>query len=57
MGATLWSGNTVSTFSALLLLQRQHSGQLSTWYNGGGIPLEHFIPLYTVPWVFVWKGM
>jgi hypothetical protein len=39
-------GNSVSVFSALLIMERWHAGQYATYYNGGNIPLENFVPLF-----------
>ncbi|GAB4815902.1 hypothetical protein N2152v2_002948 [Parachlorella kessleri] len=39
-------GNAVSTFSALLIMERAHSGKFAAYYNGGMIPLKQFVPLY-----------
>jgi len=41
-------GNAVSTFSALLIMERAHSGKFAAYYNGGMIPLKQFVPLYQV---------
>jgi len=39
-------GNSVSTFSALAIMERWHADRFATYYNGGNIPLEMFIPLF-----------
>jgi hypothetical protein len=39
-------GNSVSVFSALLIMERWHAGRYATYYNGGNIPLENFMPLF-----------
>lgn len=49
-------GNSVSTFSAMLMLERELKGSWSSYYNMGRIPLAHFIPLYKMPWVFTFNG-
>ena len=45
-------GNSVSTFSALALYQRRHTGKWSSYYNGGNIPMSEFLPLHQLPWIF-----
>jgi hypothetical protein len=45
----------VSTFSALLIMERRRVGLWSAYYNGGGVPLENFLPLYAMPWVFTYN--
>lgn len=39
-------GNSVSTSSALLIMERWRADRFATYYNGGNIPLEAFLPLY-----------
>lgn len=39
-------GNSVSTFSAMLIMERWNAGRYASYYNGGNIPLEVFLPLY-----------
>ena len=39
-------GNSVSTFSAMLIMERWRVGKYATYYNGGNIPLEIFMPLF-----------
>ena len=46
LGAHQFMGNSVSIFSALLIMERWHAGRFATYYNGGNIPLEAFMPLY-----------
>ena len=46
LGAHQFIGNSVSIFSALLIMERWHAGRFATYYNGGNIPLEAFMPLY-----------
>ncbi|KAJ9509652.1 hypothetical protein QJQ45_011339 [Haematococcus lacustris] len=45
-------GNSVSTFSALAIMQRRHAGQWATWYNWGTVPMDEFLPMDLLPWVF-----
>eukprot|EP01025_Chloroclados_australasicus_P054071 TRINITY_DN6405_c0_g1_i1.p1 TRINITY_DN6405_c0_g1~~TRINITY_DN6405_c0_g1_i1.p1 ORF type:complete len:769 (-),score=34.50 TRINITY_DN6405_c0_g1_i1:335-2494(-) len=49
-------GNSVSTFSALVILERRSQGLWSTYYNGGNIPLSLMVPLYKLPWVFTYNS-
>ena len=52
-------GNSVSSFSALCILERRIEGRWASYYNGGNIPLAIQIPLYALPWVFTynsWSG-
>ncbi|KAI8467661.1 MAG: hypothetical protein J3K34DRAFT_523549 [Monoraphidium minutum] len=49
-------GNSVSTFSALLILERRASGAWAGYYNGGGLPLAEFVPLFATPWVFTFNS-
>lgn len=49
-------GNSVSTFTALQILERRFRGLWASYYNGGDIPLQHILPLYKLPWVFVVVG-
>lgn len=42
-------GNSVSTFTAFVILERQWQGRSAFWYNGGSIPLELFFPFYQKP--------
>ena len=48
--------NSVSTLSALVMLQRQKLNHWSAQYNRGPIPLSKFIPGYRMPWVFTVRG-
>jgi len=45
-------GNSVSTFSALLMLERRVRGLPAAQYNGGNVPLALLMPLYRLPWLF-----
>ncbi|PSC70561.1 Glycosyl transferase family 8 [Micractinium conductrix] len=59
LNAQQFIGNSVSTFSAMLIMERWNAGRYATYYNGGNIPLEVFLPLYRMPWVFTyndWSG-
>ncbi|EFN52174.1 expressed protein [Chlorella variabilis] len=55
LGCQQFVGNSVSVFSALLIMERWHAGRFATYYNGGNIPLEAFMPLYQMPWVFTYN--
>eukprot|EP01026_Neomeris_dumetosa_P062154 TRINITY_DN5873_c0_g2_i1.p1 TRINITY_DN5873_c0_g2~~TRINITY_DN5873_c0_g2_i1.p1 ORF type:complete len:655 (+),score=52.51 TRINITY_DN5873_c0_g2_i1:287-1966(+) len=48
-------GNSVSSFSALIQLERQFQGKWTSYYNGGNIPMATFLPLYKVPWILYTK--
>ena len=56
MDSAKYIGNSVSTFSALLLLERQNQNKWSTYYNMGGIPLMDMLPFFRMPWVFTYNG-
>jgi len=46
-------GNSVSTFSALAILERRHRGQWAAYYNGGNMPVTMMLPgMHQLPWVF-----
>ena len=49
-------GNSVSSFSAMLLLERQRQDTWNSYYNGGNIPLSAMLPLYHLPWVFTYNS-
>ena len=50
-------GNSVSTFSSLLMLERRHRGQWAAYYNGGNVPLAVMLPpLMKMPWVFTFNS-
>jgi hypothetical protein len=49
-------GNSVSTFSALAILQRRGAGRWAGYYNGGDIPLVQVLPLFPTPWVFTFNS-
>lgn len=49
-------GNSVSTFTALLLLERRDRHLWASYYNGGDIPLQHVLPVYKFPWIFSVAG-
>eukprot|EP01025_Chloroclados_australasicus_P017915 TRINITY_DN191_c0_g1_i1.p1 TRINITY_DN191_c0_g1~~TRINITY_DN191_c0_g1_i1.p1 ORF type:complete len:670 (+),score=70.77 TRINITY_DN191_c0_g1_i1:26-2011(+) len=44
-------GNSVSTHSALLLLERQLQSKWASYYNLGTIPMGWFLPMYKLPWI------
>lgn len=41
-------GNAVSTFTALIIMERRHASKFAAHYNGGDIPLQYFVPLLQV---------
>ena len=49
-------GNSVSSFSALLILERQRAAAWAAYYNGGNIPMSAAVPLYKLPWVFTFNS-
>lgn len=49
-------GNSVSSFAAMLILERQKQGAWSASYNGGNIPMSAAVPLYKLPWVFTFNS-
>lgn len=51
MHADTFIGNSVSSFSALAILSRRAQGKMATYYNGGNIPLEEYLPFYKLSWV------
>lgn len=49
-------GNSVSTFSALLIARRRLNNLRASYYNGGNVPLTSFLPfLLKMPWVFTYN--
>jgi hypothetical protein len=44
-------GNSVSSFSALLIAKRRMGGLKASYYNGGNIPLEDFLPIFSLAWL------
>eukprot|EP01025_Chloroclados_australasicus_P018492 TRINITY_DN1972_c0_g2_i1.p1 TRINITY_DN1972_c0_g2~~TRINITY_DN1972_c0_g2_i1.p1 ORF type:complete len:601 (+),score=54.10 TRINITY_DN1972_c0_g2_i1:109-1911(+) len=50
-------GNSVSSFSALLILERRSQEKWANYYNGGNIPMQHFVPLFQMPWVLAYDCM
>ena len=46
LGAYQYAGNSVALADALLIMERWHAGLYATYYNGGNIPLEAYIPLF-----------
>lgn len=55
LNAQQFVGNSVSTFSAMLIMERWNAGRYASYYNSGNIPLEVFLPLYKMPWVFTYN--
>ena len=56
MDSEKFLGNSVSSFSAMLILERQKQGGWSASYNGGNIPMSAAVPLYKLPWVFTYNS-
>ncbi len=56
LGAGRFLGNSVSLFSAMLILERQNKGAWASYYNGGNIPMSAAVPLYKLPWVFTYNS-
>lgn len=50
-------GNSVSTFSALIIRERRLRKAWAAQYNRGEIPLGRFVPGFRLPWVFVLTGV
>jgi len=44
--AHTWVGNSYSTFSGLIILQRRLEGRAAAWWNGGRVVLEDSFPLF-----------
>lgn len=51
LSARQFVGNSVSTFSALLIMQRRHSGRYAAYYNGGTLPLAQWMPFFKLAWI------
>lgn len=56
MQSTEMIGNSISTLSALLIAERRMLGLWSSQYNRGRVPLEEYLPMYKVPWIFSLSG-
>jgi len=54
--AAQFMGNSISTFSALIIRNRRLEGKWAAQYNRGEIPLAKFIPGYRLPWIFSVRG-
>jgi len=54
--AEKFMGNSISTFSALIIRNRRLEGKWASQYNRGEIPLARFIPGYRLPWIFAVRG-
>ena len=42
--------------SALIIRQRRMKGLWAAQYNRGSIPLNEFVPGFSLPWVFTLRG-
>ena len=51
--SSIFFGNSVSSFSALILLTRASRVKPAVQYNRGGIPSSIDLPVHRLPWVFV----
>lgn len=51
-----FAGNTISTFSAMILRDRQKNKKPAVQYNRGHSDLPRFVPGFLIPWVFVARG-
>lgn len=47
----IFIGNSVSTWSASQIILRD---TVASWYNSFGIPLDHFLRSYTIPFVYTY---
>ena len=54
--ARYFIGNSVSSFSASLVLERRRRNLWAASYNEGVIPLSRFVPGFQLPWVFAVHG-
>ena len=54
--SSFFIGNSVSSFSAMLLLERQRQGTWASYYNGGNVPMSVALPLFHLPWVFTYNS-
>jgi len=54
--AEKFMGNSISTFSALIIRNRRLEGKWASHYNRGEIPLARFVPGYRLPWIFAVRG-
>ena len=43
--ASQFVGSSVSAFSSLITMERRRADAWASWYNGGAMPLERFLPL------------
>ena len=46
LGCRAFIGNSVATPTALLIMERWRGNRFATYYNGGNVPLELFLPLF-----------
>ena len=56
LAADKFIGNSVSSFSAMIILERQRHDAWASYYNGGNVPLSEVLPLYQLPWVFTYNS-
>lgn len=54
--ADYFMGNSISTFSAMIIRDRHIHGLWASQYNRGNSELSLFVPGFRIPWVFVARG-
>lgn len=54
--ADKFMGNSISTFSAMIIRERRRQNKWAAQYNRGEIPLARFVPGYRIPWIFSVRG-
>lgn len=53
ISADQFIGNSVSTFSALIIMERRKIGMYASYYNGGTLPVAQWLPFYKLAWILV----
>eukprot|EP00798_Chlamydomonas_sp_ICE-L_P015288 gene15288-21372_t len=57
LSAHKFIGNSVSTFSAIAMLERRHHSRWAAYYNTGNVPITAFLRgLHRLPWVFTYNS-
>lgn len=49
-------GNSMSSFTSLSMLQRSNDGLWASYYNGGDVLLNKYLPMDVFPWVFTYTS-